>query len=256
LKRNLLLINVVLIAAACAMSWYVRKTWLEELAREQKLHSQPLARIPVPPPPALPKVTPLDAPSYADIAVKNLFSRDRNPTPIPDPPPPPPPPKPMPPLPYARGVMLWDGIPPTVVLSPPGRDEEKSYRAGDTIGEFKIVSVSNKEVVFEWDGKQIHKRLDELMAQNAPPPQGNSGAAASAAAESPNNPASSRLGSALSTAPSESLSKDVNGPGKEVNGVRLCQPGDQSPVGTVMQGWKKLVNQTPFGITCRWEPVK
>src|SRR5580698_7291515 len=71
--------------------------------------------VPVPAP--LGKVAPLDATAYQDAVTKNLFSRDRNPQPIPDPPPAPPPPPPVPAFPVARGVMLWNGIPPTIVLS-------------------------------------------------------------------------------------------------------------------------------------------
>jgi hypothetical protein len=46
-------------------------------------------------------------------------------------------------------------------------------------------------------------------------------------------------------------------PGKDVGGgYHTCLPGDTSPPGTVVDGLKKLVNTTPFGVTCRWEPVK
>ena len=36
---------------------------------------------------------------------------------------------------------------------------------GDRIGDWKIVSVDNQYVVFEWDGKEFKKRIDELMDQ-------------------------------------------------------------------------------------------
>jgi hypothetical protein len=33
-------------------------------------------------------------------------------------------------------------------------------------------------------------------------------------------------------------------------------PGDTTPAGTVRDGYRKLVTQTPFGNACRWELVK
>ena len=82
-------------------------------------------------------MAPIDAPAYATVVDRNLFSADRNPTPIPPPPPAPPPAPVMPPLPIAHGVMLWEGVPPTVVLSERGKAEQKGYHPGDRIGHYR-----------------------------------------------------------------------------------------------------------------------
>ena len=79
---------------------------------------------------------PLSAADFAEIATKNLFSQDRNPNVIVDPPKPPPP-KPQPPFPVAHGVMLWDGFPPTIVLSEKANGPQKGYHPGDTIGPWR-----------------------------------------------------------------------------------------------------------------------
>jgi hypothetical protein len=34
--------------------------------------------------------------------------------------------------------------------------------------------------------------------------------------------------------------------------VKNCKPGDTSPAGTVVDGYKKVIEQTPFGAACRW----
>jgi hypothetical protein len=34
--------------------------------------------------------------------------------------------------------------------------------------------------------------------------------------------------------------------------VKNCQPGDASPAGTIVDGFKKVIEQTPFGAACRW----
>ena len=244
MKRNLIIINAALLAVVSLLGWYLHQKWVDAREREAKIASQKLAPVPVPAPPPLKKVAPIEAPSYADVAVKNLFSKDRNAVPVPDPPPPPPPPKPMPPLPVARGVMLWDGQPPTVVLSTAGNTDQKGYHPGDTIGDFKIVSVNNKEIVFEWDGKQIRKRLDEIMEKNLVATADTAPATAPAASQAPKS-------QSLTNGSSNS------GPGVDMGGgYHACAPGDTSPPGTVSNGLKKVVSQTPFSTVCRWEPMK
>lgn len=244
MKRNLMLLNIALAAMVCLLGWHLRQKWIEGQEQERSMRLATIPPAPVPAPPPLKRVSPLDGPAYGEVATKNLFSADRNPNPILDPPPPPPPAPKMPQLPWAHGVMLWEGVPPTVVLSMAGV-QQKSYHPGDVIGEFKLVSVDNKEIIFDWNGKQVSKRLDEIMAKNAAPQSEAAPAPVAAAAPPP-------------TEASSSLSGPVEGrPGKEVpGGIRTCNPGDTSAPGTIADGFQKKVNTTPFGVTCRWEPVK
>ena len=39
-------------------------------------------------------------------------------------------------------------------------------------------------------------------------------------------------------------------------GSKACLPGDDSPAGTVAEGYKKVLEPTPFGVACRWIAVK
>jgi hypothetical protein len=39
-------------------------------------------------------------------------------------------------------------------------------------------------------------------------------------------------------------------------GFRTCVPGDNSPAGTALAGYKKVLAQTMFGQTCHWEPAQ
>ena len=51
-------------------------------------------------------------------------------------------------------------------------------------------------------------------------------------------------------------SADANRPGAETGtGIKGCQPGDNSPAGAVVDGYRKLVTETPFGKSCRWEKI-
>ena len=241
MNRRLRLLDFGLVAVLALLGFQFQRERLSARAREQNLlhaaaKSQPGALAP------LPKVDPLTATSYAEVAARNLFSKDRNPNVILDPVVPPPE-KPAPPFPVARGVMLWGGVPPTVVLAEKAGGEQRGYHPGDRIGEWKIVSVDNSYVVFEWNGKQFKKRIDELLDRTPlmmaeAPPQSAAGPAA--------------------PKPVQSLSSNAaSGPGVEIGtGMKACVPGDKSAPGTVVDGMKKVVSETPFGSACRWEQVK
>ncbi len=166
MTRKLMLLNLALLAVLSALTWQMRREWVEAHARAQAFLSVKIAKVAAPIVPPLPRVAPLAAVAYAEVAQLNLFSKDRNPQVIIDLPPPVKP-KPIPPFPVARGVLLWDGTPPTLLLSMRPGGEQKSYRAGEQVGDWKIVSVDNQYVVFEWDGKEFKKRIDELMDRTA-----------------------------------------------------------------------------------------
>ena len=241
MRNKLILLDVALLAVLILLTLQFRQKYLQAQKREEAMLLQRVPAAVVPGLAALKKTIPLDATAYQDTVAKNLFSRDRNPTPIPDPPAPPPPPPPQPPFPVARGVMLWDGLAPTIVMSSQkGSADQRGYHPGEKIGEWKIVSIDNKFVVLEWNGKQFQKRIDELMdrtpitvAEAAPPP---------------NQPAAAPA--------TKSLTETKNGQGPEMGGgIKACVAGDKTPVGTVVDGLKKVVSATPFGEVCRWEPV-
>ena len=241
MRRKLRLLDLALVALLVLSGLQLRREWLWAHEREDALLRASVKPAAVPGLPALSKVEPLTAAGYAPVAAKNLFSKDRNPTVIIEAVTPPPPP-PVPPFPAARGVMLWDGLPPTVVLSEKPGGPQKGYHPGDKIGEWKIVSVDNQYVVFGWNGQEFKKRLDELldktpvMLAQAPAEQAPKAAAPAAA---------------------QSLSNDAtSGPGADIGAnLKACVAGDKSPAGTIVNGMKKVINESPFGANCRWEKV-
>jgi hypothetical protein len=47
------------------------------------------------------------------------------------------------------------------------------------------------------------------------------------------------------------------GPGGDLGGgYRACRNGDNSPAGTVKDGWKKVLVPTPMGDSCHWEKAE
>jgi len=239
LSGKLRLLDLALLVLAGLLYWHLRGEWMGSHARDLALlnGALPAARVPGLAP--LEKVDAVTAADFADVAMKDLFSKDRNPNVI-LPPPPPPKEKPQPPFPVAHGVMLWDGVPPTIVLSEKVGGVQKGYHPGDTIGPWTLVSVDSSYADFEWDGKDFKKRIDELIDRTpivqAPPP--------------PGAPAASQPAT-------KSLSTSRSGPGIDVGAnLKSCLADDNSPDGTVMDGMKKVVTATPFGSNCRWEPAK
>lgn len=242
MTRKLRLLDLALAIALALLGYELRREWIAAHAREQALlhaSAKPQAAGALAP---LPQVGPLVATSYADVAGKNLFTKDRNPNVILDPVIPPPE-KPVPPFPVARGVMLWDGTPPTVVLSDKAGGPQKGYHPGEKIGEWKIVSIDNSFVVFEWNGKQFKKRIDEMLDHTP-----------IVVAEAPQQPAAA----AAPAKPAQSLaSNGASGPGMDVGAsMKACVAGDSSPTGTVVNGYKKIIAENPFGSSCHWEPAK
>jgi hypothetical protein len=241
LKRKLLILNVVLLALVLWVGAQIRRQFLSAKAREREVLGKRVAPVPPPPVAKLPPSQPVTAATYAEIAQKMLFAKDRNPTVIIEEAPPPP--KPLPPLPLVHGVMEFpDG--PMVMMAPKSGAADRGYRIGDEIGEFKLMAVDAQTITFEWDGKPVVRRLDEVIERKAEPAPASGGIspAVTPAAQTKRAPA------APTGQPAPGVSIGA--------GVKACQPGDTSPAGTIADGMRKVVTPSPFGQVCRWEPVQ
>lgn len=243
----LLLAQAALIAA---LAWTFRARWLDSKMREQAVLQKPAAaRNLVVPPPLPPPKAPAAA-EYEEVAQLDLFSKDRNPNVVIEPPPPPPPPKepPMPALPRYHGQMAFDE--PVAILSE-GNGDQNGYHAGDKIGEFKVISFDHETIAFEWRGKTVQRKLDELK------PAENTQAAAQTPDLRAQAPAATQM---LAPPPAKELGSSISSSdpklGTDMGGTRACVPGDNSPAGTVLNGYTKKITQGMFGPSCFWEPTK
>jgi hypothetical protein len=239
LRRKLWLIDLALLALVVWTGFALRDRWEQSRKREEVLLGQMVPKVPAPEIPPLPGVSPAAAVNYLAVAEQLVLSRDRNPNVILDPPPAPPPPKPMPPLPLAYGVIdLGSG--PTVILSERSGAQHRGYRPGETIGEFKLLAVNNQDIVFEWEGQQVARKMEEIIDKNA---------------KAVETPAAPQSATPKPTAPTTVGAKA--GPGTALGPTtKSCVPNDTTPAGTVQDGYKKVVMRTPFGESCRWEAVK
>jgi hypothetical protein len=252
LKRRLLLVNLVLLALIGAAGWKMRQNWIQARQREARMFGRPLQPAPAPSLPASPPVAPVTAGTYLDVAQQVLFSQDRNPVVVVEAAPP----KPMPPLPIFYGVMdLGQG--PTVILGEKPDGGHRGYKIGDRIGEFKLVSINRTEIEFEWDGQPVRRTLDQMAAVRrqllAQQPQTQQQAPAAQPSPPQEQPAPPKPNSGSAVIATNV--KPGPAPGKDGE-IRGCVPGDNSPAGTVVDGYRKLISTTPFGKICRWEPVQ
>ncbi len=236
MKRKLLLVNLALAALSVAGGVHLRRAWIDARAREQAVLRKRIRPAPAPPVYTPPADEPVKAAGYSDIAQKMLFSKDRNPVVVVAPPPPPKP-VPMPPLPLFHGVLdVGDG--PIAIMSLGPKGPHRDYQPGDEVGPFKLVAVDNEVLVLEWQGQTIKKKVDEFLDRSA---------AAAAAGPAPAN----------SAAPPPPVQKASAEPGGDLGGgIKACQPGDNSPAGTVADGMRKVLKVTPFGARCFWESEK
>jgi hypothetical protein len=189
------------------------------------------------------------AADYLAVAQNTLFAKDRNPTVVIEVPPPPKP-EPEPPLPelptYFGQMAIGE---PVVFLSL--KNEQKSYRAGDEVGEFRLVAFDRETITLEWKGKQVERKVTELVPKVTAPPQQAASRPPAAAASAP--AAVTSLGSLAAPSAKPEASRFGNDMG---GGFRGCLAGDTTPAGTIVNGYRKVVAQGPMGSSCHWEQMK
>jgi hypothetical protein len=242
MKRKLLILDVVLVAVVVAAGVEFRKSWVSAKERAEVTRRRTVKPIALPPLPALAAPKPVMPADYIEVAQQMLFDASRNPNvpvePPPAPPPPPPPP-PMPKLPLFHGMMNLGGGP-FVILSV-GNGPHLDIHPGEPIGQFTLVSVSNDELTFDWNGQKVTKTLDELTDHSQVAVVQQQAATERTAAPAPAAPPQPAL----------------VGPGETTAfGWKQCNMNDGLDPGTVKDGYRKTITNTPFGKTCTWDPTK
>jgi hypothetical protein len=240
MKKRLALWNVLLLACAIAGGMELRREWQQTQAKQNLIlrpRRIPTPKVDVAPPP--PKPNAFQAMGYTDVAQKMLFAKDRNPTQIIDAPAaPPPPPPPPPPLPHMYGVL---GLPsgPVAIMTEKAGGEQTKVRQGENIGEYKVTKLDTQRITLVWKDKTFNKTVDELL-DRTPAPAAVAAPVVAAAAST------ATTAKPAGPAPPPQLGPDTG------NGIYACKQDDTSPAGTQLDGYKKSVEQTPFGPRCSW----
>jgi hypothetical protein len=236
LRRKLLILDVALIAAAVYAGVRVHSSFQAVKERENAVLARRAAPPAPPQVPALAPVPPVLPVDYADIAQKMLLDKSRNSTVIVETPPAPPP-VPVPPLPFYHGQMRLPGEAPLVILSETAGAQHQGIHPGDMIGPFKLLEATSRELAFGWQDKIIRKNVDDLIDHSG----------ASAAASAPAAPRSAQAAAAPPPSPVKA------GPGQDLNpDVKACVPNDSYEDGASVDGYRKSVTHSPFGVSCQW----
>ncbi|MBI4877315.1 MAG: hypothetical protein HY822_22035, partial [Acidobacteria bacterium] len=180
MKGRLALINLALAALVALGGWQLREKWRQARAREIALYRQQVKPAAAPLLAPIPAAEPVAAMTYGDVAQKMLFSKDRNPAVEIDVAPP----KPMPALPVVYGVMAFGDVRSAILGARAGAGH-RAFAPGEMVGEFKLVSVDSEQLVFEWDGQTIVKRVEELMSKDRGQPAPSAPESAAAAPPPP-----------------------------------------------------------------------
>jgi hypothetical protein len=235
-KPKLIALNVALAAALGLIAWQGHVRWLQAKAERHATLNVPIKKIAPPPVTPVQKPEAVQAAKYADVAAKDLFSKDRNPTVIVEVPKVDPP-KPMPPLPVVYGVLtLSDGT--KAIMAEKTGAASKSVRPGDSVGDFKILAMDATKVTFQWDGKSVERNIGDLVDHSGATVAPGTGPPPAAPAGPAPPPTTAALGAANGTPEAP---------------TRACKPGEQSPFGSVVDGYRKTGVMTPFGpINCLW----
>ncbi len=260
MNRRLIWLNLVLAAAAALLIWQLRLR-RQQAAADEKSVLEKRARVQAvlaPPPPApVPAVAPSQ---YVDTVQNMLFSKDRNPNVIVDlkpPPPPPPPPPPMPALPYYYGQIHFGGPAVIELRSASGKDAQKGYEAGQKIGDFTVVAFDQETVTFDWNGDEVVRKLSDLKPKDPQPGQQAVSQLSQQQAAQQQVASSSSASGVITIGKSDSSPAPPVNLGQEIGGGYFgCKPGDTTPAGTVVNGYK--VNRTKGFMgaeSCTWEKV-
>ena len=136
-------------------------------------------------------------------------------------------------------VLPVSGEPSIIMSERPGA-VQRTYHAGEKVGPFTLVSFNSDKVVLDWDGEKLERNFDDLVEKSAPPQAGVAPGV-----------------SGGSSAPAPPPAREAKGPGGDIGGgYHGCQANDSTPSGTVRDGLRKVEIVTPFGKSCRWEPVR
>ncbi len=249
MRRQMAMINVVLLVAAVVLAAKLRGDWRRANQRYAALAAAGQ------PSPATPAPKAANAAGGADvetIARRNLFSPDRNsdlPKEAGQ--------RKAPPEPIVIGTLnVGNGkIALMAEASAAIGTVSRQVREGETFGGYRVVSIGDSVVTLEFEGRQTKVEV-YTAAQEVPAPR-------IAAADRPAEPqrvtttATVPEPAPLPSSVTTTASSGKAGPtGQVIPGTNgMFGYNDNLPAGTVMGNYRKVVRPTPFGNQVWWEPI-
>ncbi len=247
MKKNLIILNLCLLGLALFFFKQLRDRWIEY----EQIHSHHSLN----PPkstgyskPTKAVAVPDSISEYLAIVNNDLFVTDRTNLIAPEPPPPPPPPKVSPPKPVLCGIFRFGEEELVLMISTDAKSKgvQKRIRIGEMMDKYKLQTILDQQVVMQAEGDEpVEIRLNEPAGivprdystgrASAPPLKPNVVTIGESATKTASSPASTNFSSSA---------------------VQTPPPPPSVPAGTVVDGKRKVVTQTPFGNMESWEDVK
>lgn len=250
MRKQMLVLNVILLLAAIGLVYKLRADWKSTAKRQEALAAG--AASTAPSAAGIP-AAPQTATGLETIVANNLFFSDRNnemPKAIEK--------KPAPPQPLLVGTMnLGRTKLALMVEANQPAAMPRQVKEGESFAGYTLVEIGNNQVILEWEG--IKKTVDVSMAavQVAAP-------AYTPSASSP-PPVSSTASSPVTITPgappppnSAQIIPGKQGPGEQFlpgSTSRVAYAGDPLPPGTVINGYMKVERVSPFGKEMWWQKV-
>jgi hypothetical protein len=235
MKKSFLMIQLVLLASAAFLGYQLRSQWMEyRSTHNAAVLNSSNSRDGIPPQVAAPKVVP----NYSAIVDNHLFSADR--TNIVPPETSAEPAKAAAPKPILMGTLQLDEDEFALMVSD-GQRENTNYKRlklGESLDGYILVKILDQKVMMKMDGKEVEVRLNEPSKMVAREIPGGT------------SPSPGTLGQVM-TVGSGPPTTSSNAPSAS-QGL----PKGTIPPGTVVNGRKKILVPSPFGMMESWEEVK
>lgn len=246
MRKQMLFVNLILLIVAASLGWKLRADWMMAARRQAALAAtSSTATLPV----AGPAAAPAPAGGWEVMVAGNLFFSDRNnemPRVAEK--------RPMPPDPILIGTMNLGRTKLALLLeaNQTGR-MPRQVKEGEDFGGYKVAEIGDNQITVDWEGTK--KKVDVTSAPRAEsqPP------AYAPTASAPSAPTVGNTNSAPVSNTSQVSQGGKTGPSDEImpgTTSRRAYPGDNSPAGTVVNGFIKVERVSPFGKETWWQKVE
>lgn len=165
-------------------------------------------------------------------------------------------------LPVLSGVINF-GEGPIALMADDVKADPRPVNVGEKVGEYTFLGFSGEKLKLAWQGEEIEVSPDRLAGD----PEGGSRAGSRSATAGGNSSTSAARRAAANRRQATRAEANTQQPAAETRkiiggrhnigteirpGVFRADPKDSSPAGTEYEGYRKVVNRTPFGNQSWW----
>ena len=242
MKRSYIAINLFLLASAVLLTYELRSQWNEYQSTHNLARLNPGKTTTGTSSKMMPATSVVS--SYAAIVDNDLFTPDRTNVVPPDAPVETA--KAVAPKPILVGTMQFNEDEFALMMSDAQRENTnyKQLKVGDTLDGYTLVKILDQKVMMKTDGKEVEVRL----SVNEP---SKMVARESSSAVPAGNASAGQVTSVGSSPPAVSAAASGS---PAVTGQAL--PKGAIPVGTIINGRRKKLVPSPFGMMETWEEIK